>query len=509
MAAARTAAGAVLAWALVGCAAPDPYGAPPIREHLTRVDAVGDCARGFLAADRAVAAAGTRDAQDTIVAGFPYLRTDRLGASLAAAADAEERWKPWRDRLAAHDRIARDHEARNTGADSVPPAGRSLDDCRHLLAQSDDHDAARVALRRAARVPDDYDDALRTLGLYPLTRLAFAAGVRSWHDEARAAFAQSEHAPATDHVPRRYLPTPAGPAPGPAGPVIDGRDALGVPRLRDLHGLAWRHAPVIEVAEAGEHDRIGPLVLRADGAAPRVDTGQPPVLYVRAAVGRLGGALRPQLVYTAWFAARPKPHALDLLGGELDALIWRVTLDDDGEALVFDSIHACGCWHQFFATARVRPRDGPAPGQDALDEGLFMPQPPLPPAPPEARVLLRIASGTHQLRGVRWIVEPGAPPAAGGTFGYHLADDDRLRSLPVPQPAPGGPSSRSAFGPDGLVPGSQRLERFVFWPMGIDSAGQMRQWGRHATAFVGRRHFDDPDLLERYFTLSDPAAQRR
>jgi hypothetical protein len=27
----------------------------------------------------------------------------------------------------------------------------------------------------------------------------------------------------------------------------------------------------------------------------------------------------------------------------------------------------------------------------------------------------------------------------------------------------------------------------------------MRQWGRHATAFVGRRHFDEADLLERRF----------
>jgi hypothetical protein len=27
----------------------------------------------------------------------------------------------------------------------------------------------------------------------------------------------------------------------------------------------------------------------------------------------------------------------------------------------------------------------------------------------------------------------------------------------------------------------------------------MRQWGHHATAFVGLRHFDDPDLLERRF----------
>ena len=62
------------------------------------------------------------------------------------------------------------------------------------------------------------------------------------------------------------------------------------------------------------------------------------------------------------------------------------------------------------------------------------------------------------------------------------------------------------FGPDGLVAGTERGERFLFWPMGIRSAGAMRQWGRHATAFVGRRHFDDADLIERRFELdlADP-----
>jgi hypothetical protein len=29
----------------------------------------------------------------------------------------------------------------------------------------------------------------------------------------------------------------------------------------------------------------------------------------------------------------------------------------------------------------------------------------------------------------------------------------------------------------------------------------MRQWGRHATAFIGRRHFDDPRLFDDYFEL--------
>jgi hypothetical protein len=39
----------------------------------------------------------------------------------------------------------------------------------------------------------------------------------------------------------------------------------------------------------------------------------------------------------------------------------------------------------------------------------------------------------------------------------------------------------------------------VLWPLGIPAPGAMRSRGHHATAFIGRRHFDDPDLIERYF----------
>jgi len=33
--------------------------------------------------------------------------------------------------------------------------------------------------------------------------------------------------------------------------------------------------------------------------------------------------------------------------------------------------------------------------------------------------------------------------------------------------------------------------------MGVPSAGAMRQWGTHAVAFLGKRHFDEPRLLEK------------
>jgi hypothetical protein len=88
---------------------------------------------------------------------------------------------------------------------------------------------------------------------------------------------------------------------------------------------------------------------------------------------------------------------------------------------------------------------------------------------------------------------------------YALRDYDELRSLPR-FPGEGAPR-RSVFGPQGLIAGSERPERLLFWPMGIRSAGAMRQWGRQATAFIGRRHFDDADLLERRFELDLGPAQ--
>jgi hypothetical protein len=502
---------------LAGCATVDPFGEVPMREHLARSDGVGDCARLLREVDRAVQAAGARDAQEALVPGFPYLRADRLSASLAAQAVDETRWRLWRARLAANDRRARSHELRNAPVPGGPlHAAMAIDACRNVLLDADDEAAARAALRAAARVPDDYSTTLRAFGLYPLTQLAFAAGIRGWHDQTRAVFALPLEALPVQGTLRVYAPERDAargladapdrwrPAHAPVAPIS--RDALGVPRVESLAALLQRHAPLLEVGETGPYDRIGPLAIVDAAAGARVDPAEPPVAYVRLAAGDIGGLLRAQLVYTFWFPARPKDHAFDPLGGELDALIWRVTLDDDGEALAYDSIHACGCYHQFFATARVRPRAAPPPDQGPFDEGLFMPQPPLPQARPGQRIALRIATRTHYLQRVRLTDEPRTAPAATVPVLYRLLDEDGLRSLAVREAAAAGPVWRSTYDDTGMIPGSERLERFFFWPMGIASAGQMRQWGRHATAFVGRRHFDDPALLGRYFELAQPQA---
>ena len=111
---------------------------------------------------------------------------------------------------------------------------------------------------------------------------------------------------------------------------------------------------------------------------------------------------------------------------------------------------------------------------------------------------LRIESGTHYLQRVQASLPTppllGAGPSETKTIAYTMQDERTLTTL-----ARRGGGTRSAYGPDGMVAGSERGERWFFWPMGIASAGQMRQWGHHATAFVGRRHFDDPLLFDTYF----------
>lgn len=470
--------------ALTGCASLDPYAQPPVAQRLQRDDAIGDCARLFRASDTAIDAAGTRDAQAARVPGFPYLRVDRLLATLADPTRADpQRARVWREALAALDDAARRSELRNAGSDQIA-AAETLAACRQMLAAADQPELG--SLIAAAQVPDDYSTTLRALGLYPLTRHLFAAGIRQWQRDTLADFAAHAIADPVSDRRTRYVAA----APAEVMPVVGDWPALGLPPVSPatLAGLVVRHAPTLAIETAGDDDRPGALVWQREHDRLQVGVAvDDPVLYVRTAYSQIGGHWLRQLIYTAWFPARSQAQVFDLLAGRLDGLLWRVTLADDGTALVYDTIHPCGCYHLFIPTERVRAR----PQAETIDESLFVPQTLRSPGIHE-RVVLKLAAGTHYLQRVEIDAQGGDGDGGGKVLA--LRDDEQLRSLPLPD---GG--THSVFGPDGLIAGSERRERFYFWPMGITSAGQMRQWGRHATAFVGRRHFDDPALFDRYF----------
>ena len=457
---------------------------------------VRECAQFYRALDAEIDAAGVRDAQSSRVPGFPHLRVDRLHAALREqAAAGEPAMRSFVERLVELDIEGRRHEVLNLPAGVLPGGGgdqaraqtlRRARECGRVLRDSDlASPQARSALLAAARVPDDYSLTMRTLGLYPLTSIPFAAGVRRWQEETLAAFRAAAEAPGEGRV--RYAPPASPPLPRNAVAGLLGRsafDPLGRPLLADdeLERLALAYAPSFEIALGGDFDRFGVLRWRRGGTMPEVE-GSEPAAYVQAAYTRYHGQVLLQLVYTIWFPERPASGSFDLLSGRLDGLVWRVTLAPDGEPLIYDSMHACGCYHMFFPTPRAHPRPGP----DTDEEWAFIAQT-LPRVAEGERPVLTLASGTHYLERIA-LVRGSDSLARYSVHGY-----DELRSLPRMSG-----DRRSAFGPDGLIAGSERTERFFFWPMGIASAGAMRQWGRHATAFVGRRHFDDADLFERRF----------
>lgn len=478
-------AAGIAALALAGCAGL----APPAP---SRADAAPDqdraCLRWLEALDVAVDRAGVRDAESERIDGFPTLRIDRLGAALApASAAADAAFDAWLQRLRQLDLEARGVELANLppqalpGSDGEPPDAR-LQSCSLQLTASLRADAAaRSALLARARVPDRYSTAARVAGLYALTRVPFFAGVRAWEAEHVAAMraAAAQPRPAARLVPQ----ADGASAPHPSSLV---RDALGLPTPDGpaAERLLAAHAPVFDIEARGPFDAIGRPAWGTD-ASLQFDTSRP-VVYQRLTHTLVQGRPLLQLVYTLWFQERPKRGPFDLLGGTLDGLIVRLTLANDGRPLMLDTIHACGCYHLFFPARGVSLR----PGAPADEEWAFVPGT-LPDLAPGARLVVRVESATHYVLGVSTTAAPH-----DSAVRYGRRTESELRQLPLPD---GG--TRSLYGPDGLVRGSERTERFFFWPMGIASAGAMRQWGHHATAFVGRRHFDDADLLERRFAF--------
>jgi hypothetical protein len=468
----------------------------PQRDHLDSADLqLAQCADWFRALDSAVARGGVDDIAARRMAGFPYLRIDRFLAAMKPVATSDpQAWQAWVDELRARDVDGRRVEIANLPSTQI--AGLAAGDREALLMRTQEcadqlmaadlsNEMAIAALERRAFVADDYSSLKRALGLYEFTRLPFYSGVQGWQDgEVKTLDRARSGEPPAGQL-QRYVP--------PDQPVYSRREVheilkradehpLGLPQLSasERERLFATYAPVFAIETDGNFDRIGRLFW-ASTLAPQVDTSQP-VVYRRLGYVRYASRTLLQLVYVAWFPERPRQGSFDVLGGHLDGVVWRVTLAPDGEPVLFDSIHPCGCYHMFFPTPRLEPIPPPQPGI----EWAFVPAS-LPAIAESERLIVEVQSRSHYLRNV-------STAEASAGIAYQFVDYHQLRSLPLPQ---GG--ARSVFAPDGLIAGTERGERFLFWPMGIASPGAMRQAGTQATAFVGRRHFDDADIVEKRF----------
>lgn len=464
---------------LVGCAAkgPDPFEG--------WYSAYRNCRAEYAEVDGRVDAAGVRDAGYFRVPGYPYLRTDRTLASFAHEVKTLDEVGGWIRRMRELDQEAREFEYMNLGMSKQQAAiqrDRFLN-CGRSLAGIEfvDQPEEYARLLAAVQPRDEYSPTQRVLGLYPLAAPAMRARVEARQQALDQAYAQS-----VDQLPARAPLTLWKPRPEADLSLveIDFRrvlpDELGFPGFTDstFRALAEHHAPQLWIETASEADRLASPALTPQG--PSADPAQPQV-HFQVSFARFGGRPLMQFNYLFWFKGSAEAKT------PLDGFIWRVTLDEKAQPLIYESMHTSGRDHRWYPVQ-------PLARREKLDDSLGMPV--IAPQPAPARLAtLRIGAGTHEILRV---VDSSAVSAEAQTFQIRRYED--LLALP----APGG-GTHSLFGPDGLVPGPHDDDPIGGYASGILQPGALRQLGKHPITPVGRAHFDDPFLLQSVFVPPENA----
>jgi len=468
--------------------------------HIGQSGAVGSCADFFASLDQRIEEAEVLDPGVFRVKDYPYLRVNRFIASFREEVDEKAAFAEWVDRMQAIDQDARKFEIANLPHSAVASLDsvnkrvglyREVATCGDILKAVDFQNVEnQKKLHKSVSVPDDYIPSRRVLGLYPLTSLFVSRGVSKWHAEVHKTFSVE---PPVGWQTIRYFPakpfymSPTGQIVKPAK-----RDALGIPiyspEERETLFQIW--APVWEIQFKGDYDRIGAPIWTGNGVL-KIDTDHP-LTYTLLSYTRFGKEILTQLNYIIWFPSRPKEGALDIYGGLFDGLNYRVTLDNNGEAILYETIHNCGCYYKAYPTNRLQALEK----VDYAEPPLILKAPDINPS--KNYLTVSMESRTHFVQHLY----PSPHESQAEKTVYSLADYNQLISLPYSRD-----HRKSMFKQDSIVPESERLERFILWTTGVFSPGAMRQWGRHAVAFVGRRNFDDPFFMGRMFKGTDADAK--
>ncbi|MGB0848620.1 MAG: hypothetical protein ACPGSM_17950, partial [Thiolinea sp.] len=245
------------------------------------------------------------------------------------------------------------------------------------------------------------------------------------------------------------------------------RDALNIPILsrQEKQRLFSQHAPTWLINDQSPVNTPG--TPERKGNEITVDTTKP-VTYTHLSFGRWQHQITTQLNYLIWFSERPALHSFDWVAGKHDAVIFRVHLDQAQNILAYDSIHLCGCWYRLFLPQ----------GTQFTADTSYHSEPVIAEHVTAARQMqVYISRDTHQIIDLQPVTSHAA-----NTRHYPLREFTELLQLTV-------------FDRQGYVPGSERPERWFFWPMGVRNPGAVRRFGEHAVSFIGKRHFDDPYLL--------------
>lgn len=496
-----------LLW-LCSCAQMPPF--PPLPNPLPQVhysaaqslqpESLKACQLYFKSMDEAIDKYQVRDVQYQRIAAFPFLRINRFWASYRNSPMDAVAFNRWLDQLQQLDQDARALELQNLAVffdtpDSIEESLTAMRDCSKLLRQALTLTPEIVNyLRKSSGIPANYSRGLRILGMYPISGWFVKQGVKRYHQETRLSYQQPLDSLPTTGILMRYAAEKSN---------LDLRhndvklmlstqheEPFNLPQLtaEQWQQLAALYAPVFEVDTSGAFDKIGTPQWQNE-KNPSIDPNTP-VVFAYPSFTRFYGKVLVQLNYALWFSERPSRGALDIEAGQIDGLIFRITLDENGIPLMYDAIHQCGCFHLLFPQGDLRISEK----AQQLAEPPLIPQT-MPLWDKNKQLVIRIESGRHFIQ--RLYTEDAL---ISNSLTYRVLDYNQLRKLPYKN------GTRSMFGVDALVAGTQRPERFIFWTMGVKSPGSMRQQGHHAVTLRGQRHFDDPYLLQELFEYS-PALQ--
>ena len=322
--------------------------------------------------------------------------------------------------------------------------------------------------------PDnDYQPLARLAGLYPLTALIFKQGVIREHNWLRQQPARLKGSPW-----HTYAPAISQTDAPDLGTVRYNRLGMAMLTPATEKALFEYHAPLWRLPNDQPINRPGHPYW--NGSHLQVD--QTPVSFTYLSYGIVQQQPTLQLNYLIWFPGRLPSGRFDLVAGQHDAVLFRVHLSSSGKVLAYDSIHLCGCWYSL-----ILPE-----GQSYTATNELYREPTFVLHTHRGRQRLTLTSNSHLL-----IASEASTSPAAGSEPYPLKPFTELMQLPSDD------ARRSVFNREGYVAGSERPERWLFWPMGISNPGALRRPGDHAIRFIGHLHFDDPQILEKLGVDSD------
>lgn len=418
---------------------------------------------------------------------YSLLHSNRFLHSLSHSAESSIEIRQWTLLLAELAIKTRTAENKNLSAPWSDATLAELAECSRNFATTPQYEQNRSAVLTAVQqseFPANYLTGRQALGALVVLRPFLKQRILALHAEERRWFLEEESFERRNNYEIEPAPTSSSTANSVAEwmRVAYTSNELALPLLQEsqLDALFAEHAPSLEIEYEEDNDRIG----TPEWVDGRVRTyGDKPAAYTLPSMTQFEGRNLLQLNYVFWLPERRANALIDLYSGNVDSIIWRVTLDEDGQVLLYDSIHSCGCYHKYFvASDKITTKALPTSKEPA---NIFR----LDVDGSHNGLTLAITANEHYIVGV----DSRSPNVQQESIPYGIRPYDLLNNL-----ASDG-ESRSLFDDLGLIAGSERLERFTLWPTGILSVGAMRQWGTHATGFIEEQHFDDANLLDKYF----------